>query len=59
MLVDRVADVIDTHDPVAVSELAALIPDANPKSIRRTVYRLIQQGRIRRIRTAPFTVGRA
>ena len=57
-LVDHIVDVVDAHDPVALTELAALIPDAKPETLRRTVYRLIGQGRIRRMDRTPLTIGR-
>ena|SRR5665811_1208929 len=55
-LSEQIVDVAEIYGPFAITELAALIPDVNPESARRVVYRLIGQGRLRRIRY-PLTVG--
>ena len=57
-LAEQIVDVVESHDPVAVTELSALIPTAKPESLRRTVYRLLRVGRLRRTGAAPLTIGR-
>jgi hypothetical protein len=42
----RILDTIETNQPCSHIELTALIPDANPETIRRTVYRLLAEQRI-------------
>ena len=43
-LAEQIIDVVATCDPVDMNELATLIPLANPESLRRTAYRLVDRG---------------
>ena len=47
---------VETNQPVHLSELPSLIPDADPYTLRVTAYRLARQGRI--IRDGPTLTAR-
>jgi len=56
-LAERIVDVVATHEPVAVTEITALLPNVKAESVRRTVYRLIGAGRLRRFPANTLTIG--
>ena len=43
-LAEQIIDLVAMCDPVDMNELATLIPTANPESLRRTAYRLVDRG---------------
>ena len=43
-LAEQIIDLVAMCDPVDMNELATLIPLANPESLRRTAYRLVDRG---------------
>ena len=48
-LTDRIVDVISSYSPVTPLELTALLPTANPESLRRVTYRLLDRGLVARV----------
>jgi len=48
-LAEQIVDVITMADPVTVTELPALLPTANPESLRRVTYRLLDRGLVARV----------
>ena len=48
-LAEQIVDVIAMADPVTVTELPALLPTANPESLRRVTYRLLDRGLVARV----------
>ena len=47
-LAELLVDVVATHQPVAMTELSALLPNEKPESLRRVAYRLVDRGLLSR-----------
>ena len=48
-LAEQIIDVVASCDPVTPLELSALLPTANPESLRRVTYRLLDRGLVDRV----------
>lgn len=42
----RILDTVITNYPISYSELERLVPDVSPKTLRRSYYRLLQNGEL-------------